>query len=180
MFGSTTNGFRKEHFPRRWREYPSIQWWVRGLVGIAAAGWAFSPALAEINLIEENGTSVNFGLEAAAGYFHTANTNFGTGRVDPRGGESTGDARWSEGYLKPSLNAAYGFDRAGKLYGGIRGGGQRVRAHRLRRQAPFDPTENFRENLPVGRVGQRAILTDLSNLRNEVNRKPYSFFRSVT
>lgn len=123
MFGGTTNGFRKERFPRRRSGHPPIRRWVRGLVGVAAAGWAFSPARAEIGLIEENGASVNFGLEAAAGYFHTANTNFGAGRVDLRSEESTGDARWSEGYLKPSLNAACGFDRAGKLYGAVTGVG---------------------------------------------------------
>ena len=121
MFGGTKNGFRKERIPRRRSEHPSSHLWIRGLIGVAAAGWAFSPALAEIGLVEENGVNVSFGLEAGAGYFHTTNTNFGVGRVDLRSGENTGDARWTEGYLKPSLNAAYGFDRAGKLYGGVTG-----------------------------------------------------------
>ncbi len=120
---STINGLRKARSPWRWGRHRAIHWWIRGLIGIAAVGWAFSPALAEIKLIEENGASVSFDLEAAAGYFHTVNTNFGIGRVDLRSGENTGDASWSEGYVKPSINAAYSDDQAGKLYGGVTGVG---------------------------------------------------------
>jgi hypothetical protein len=74
-------------------------------------------------LPEESEHKLSFSLDAAAGYFHTTNTNFGAGRIDVRSGENNGDARWTEGYLKPSLNAAYSFDQAGKLYGGVAGVG---------------------------------------------------------
>lgn len=74
---------------------------------------------AEISLLpEESEHTLNFSLEAAAGYFNTRNTNFGAGRIDLRNEENTGDARWWEGYIKPALDAAYHLE-AGRIYGGV-------------------------------------------------------------
>lgn len=47
------------------------------------------------------------GIEAGAGGFSVGAPNFGVGRVDARTGDNTGDAAWAEGYLEPSLSAAY-------------------------------------------------------------------------
>jgi hypothetical protein len=118
MPGHAGRGLQEQRDSRGWG-HRSISLYLSALISTALASWESSPALADISLLEENGTSVTFGLDAAAGYFNTANTNFGTGRIDLRSEENTGDARWAEGYVKPSINGAYNFEQAGKLYGGV-------------------------------------------------------------
>lgn len=109
---------RERNSPRL-GSHRSSQLWIPRLIGAAVVGWAFSAVHADASLVDDNGSSVTFGIEAAAGYFHTVNTNFGIGRIDLRTEENTGDTRWTEGYVKPSINAAHIFDQAGKLYGGV-------------------------------------------------------------
>jgi hypothetical protein len=91
-------------------------------LGAAIAALGAAPAQA-IEAALSDGFSIEAGIEAGAGYFLTENTNFGAGRFDLRSGEETGDAHWGEGYLKPSLGAAYDSETAGIFYGLVSGVG---------------------------------------------------------
>ncbi len=71
-----------------------------------------------IELVQKGGLTVNAGLEVGAAFLDTENTNFSAGRVDLKSGDNTGDARWGEGYLKPSLDLTYATEAAGTIYGG--------------------------------------------------------------
>ena len=68
-------------------------------------------------VFERDGLTLGLGLEVGAGYFDTRNTNFGLGRIDLQTGEISGDAQWLEGYVEPSIEAAYEADDAGTFYG---------------------------------------------------------------
>jgi hypothetical protein len=94
----------------------------RMLLGAAAVALGAGPAAA-IELLQSGGFSVEAGVEVGAGYFHTENTNFGAGRFDLRSGEVTGDARWGEGYVEPSLGATFESEAAGTVYGLVSGVG---------------------------------------------------------
>jgi hypothetical protein len=83
-------------------------------------------AAADITLVRRDNLDVVMGVEIGAGYFRTENTNFGSGRVDFRSGENTGDAQWTEGYLEPILSGTYRFEGAGRLYGAVSGVGART------------------------------------------------------
>jgi hypothetical protein len=76
-------------------------------------------ATAEISLFNSEAMSIDAGVEVGAGYFDTRNTNFGSGRVDYRTGNNTGDAQWTEGYIEPGLTGTYQLKRSGRLYGGF-------------------------------------------------------------
>ena len=89
-----------------------------GAVMLALQYAGSAPARA-IELVERNGLTVGLALELGAGYFHTANTSFGVGRIDLDSGETTGDAQWVEGYIEPRLELAYETDHAGTLYGAV-------------------------------------------------------------
>jgi hypothetical protein len=68
-------------------------------------------------VFERDGLTLGLGLEVGAGYFDTRNTNFGLGRIDLQTGEISGDAQWLEGYVEPSIEAAYEADDAATFYG---------------------------------------------------------------
>lgn len=75
------------------------------------------PSGQAVELMQRDGLTLEAGIEAGAGYFHTENTNFGAGRFDLRSGEVTGDAQWAEGYVEPSLGATFESEGAGTFYG---------------------------------------------------------------
>ena len=80
-------------------------------------------AAGAIDVLERDGLTLSFELEAGVGGFLTENTNFGVGRIDLPSGEASGDAQWGEGYLKPSLSFDYDTPGAGVVYGGVAGVG---------------------------------------------------------
>lgn len=80
------------------------------------------PGAGAIELLERDGLTLNFGVEAGVAGLLTKNTNFGLGRIDLRTGEVSGDAQWGEGYLEPSLGLDYDTS-AGAFYGGVSGVG---------------------------------------------------------
>lgn len=99
-----------------------------GAFGVLAFGFALSmgPAVAADQggaapeeKVPGEGLIYTLELDAAIGGFTTRGTNFGSGRVDVRTEESTGDADWAEGYIKPGANAEYAIPAAGTLYGGL-------------------------------------------------------------
>ncbi len=82
--------------------------------------WGFPiSAAAAITVLSGDKLSVDASIEVGAGYFDTRNTNFGSGRVDFRDGDNTGDAQWSEGYIEPALTGSYLLKESGRLYGSI-------------------------------------------------------------
>jgi hypothetical protein len=95
---------------------------VSALFAVALSLWGVF-ARAEINLLQGEQGLLAVGMEAAFGRFLSRDTNFGAGRVDVRSGEATGDAQWSEGYVKPSLRGEYRLRPGGTLYGGVSGVG---------------------------------------------------------
>lgn len=93
-----------------------------GTLGLTSAYAATKlPELTGLTVFEQNGLTVALGAAAAAAYFNTWDTNFGSGRVDFRTGANTGDAEWGEGYLKPYLGAGYASPTLGRFYGGVAG-----------------------------------------------------------
>ncbi len=89
------------------------------LVGLGALAWVLGAGPGQaIELLQDGGLSIEADLEVGAVYLYTDNTNFGSGRVDLKSGDNTGDAQWGEGYLKPSLDLTYATEAAGTLYGG--------------------------------------------------------------
>lgn len=85
----------------------------------ALAAFAAAGPLAAAELHNADGLTVTAGIEAGAGGFSVGAPNFGVGRVDARTGDNTGDAAWAEGYLEPTLTAAYdagaGFSLTGEV-----------------------------------------------------------------
>ena len=76
-------------------------------------------ATAEITLFSGDRLNIDAGVEVGAAYLDTRDTNFGSGRVDFRTGNNTGDAQYTEGYIEPGLTGSYQLDSSGRLYGGI-------------------------------------------------------------
>ncbi len=99
--------------------------WTAAIVGALGLTSAYAATkLAEQNgltVFDRNGLTVTLGAAAAAAYFNTWDTNFGSGRVDFRTGANTGDAEWGEGYLKSYLEAVYAAPKLGQFYSGIGG-----------------------------------------------------------
>ena len=62
--------------------------------------------------------SWNAALEAGFAAFTTRGASFGAGREDLRTGETSSEAHWSEGYLKPSVTAE-STGEAGTFYGEV-------------------------------------------------------------
>lgn len=104
------------------------RWWRRvrrmddcaaaGLAAVLASGMVALPAA---NAGESEGPqalSYSLGLEVGLGGFTTSGANFGAGRTDVRDGETSGDPTWSEGYLKPAIDADLDLGASGSLYAG--------------------------------------------------------------
>jgi hypothetical protein len=81
-------------------------------------------AQAEVRLGENRGFVVDASLTIGAGYFATANTNFGAG-VTRSNGSVDDSADWGEGYVLPRLTGSYTGD-IGQLYGGVAVVGRRI------------------------------------------------------
>ncbi len=76
-------------------------------------------ALADINLYERSGASLDFGLNLGAGVFSADSTGFG-GNTDE---DNTG---WSEYYVMPTLKGSYDTGHAGMFYGELAYAGART------------------------------------------------------
>jgi hypothetical protein len=72
-------------------------------------------ATAEVQLWDRDGATLRLSSIVATGYFHTAGTNFGAGRV--RDGATNID--WAEAYVKPTLMGGLDTHGWGYLYGGV-------------------------------------------------------------
>ncbi len=94
---------------------------LRGTHVVAAAALAgVLPGQAgAIEVYNQNGLTIEAGIEAGAGGFLVDNPNFGLGRVDLESGNNTGDSEHAEGYVEPSLSFNFAPGGMFELYGKV-------------------------------------------------------------
>lgn len=89
---------------------------AKRIAAAAVAGMLAGPAMAA-EIYNSGGLTLNADIEVGLGGFLADNPNFGTGRVDLRSGENTGDSQHAEGFVEPSLSFTYAPGGAFELYG---------------------------------------------------------------